>query len=277
VIAMTVRIGYLKLGNLGISCIIDLLLDERADRDIFVRTVGTGAKMGETEAGEAGKLLEFKPQLAVVVSPNAATAGPARARETLAEVPTIVVSDGPSAKIKDELAEKGFGYIILPTDPMIGARREFLDPTEMTLFNAEVVKVLSVCGVVRLVQQELDRVINEIDAGKKPELPQLVVTPAKAARAAGFSNPYATAKARAALAMAEKVAELDVKGCFAQKKPEFYVPTVASAHELMRQAGRLADEARELEKAQDTLLRTPHAADGTVMKKTKLAEKPNRD
>jgi methylenetetrahydromethanopterin dehydrogenase len=74
--------------------------------------------------------------------------------------------------------------------------------------------------------------------------------------------------------MTEKVAELDVKGCFMQKKPEFYVPTVTAAHELVRQAARLADEARELEKAGDSLLRTPHAKDGAVLEKRSLVDKP---
>ena len=144
----------------------------------------------------------------------------------------------------------------------------------MALFNADVLKVLSACGVVRLVQRELDRVITELAAGKAPVLPQLVATSAKAVAAAGFSNPYAAAKARAALAMAEKVAELDVQGCFVQKEPEKYIGTVAAAHELLRQAARLADEARELEKPGDTVLRTPHAKDGAVLEKRRLADKP---
>ena len=68
---MTVRVGIVKLGNLGTSRYIDLILDERADRDIYVRSVGTGAKLGEAEADEAVKeILTFKPQVCIVISPN---------------------------------------------------------------------------------------------------------------------------------------------------------------------------------------------------------------
>jgi methylenetetrahydromethanopterin dehydrogenase len=74
--------------------------------------------------------------------------------------------------------------------------------------------------------------------------------------------------------MAEKVADVDLKGCFMQKEMEQYIPTVATAHELLRHAAKLAEEARELEKATDTVLRTPHAADGKILSKTVLLAKP---
>jgi len=45
---------------------------------------------------------------------------------------------------------------------------------------------------------------------------------------------------------------------------------------MMRQAARLADEARELEKAGDVVLRTPHDSEGGVLEKRKLLEKPSR-
>ncbi|HEY3273915.1 MAG TPA: F420-dependent methylenetetrahydromethanopterin dehydrogenase, partial [Methanocella sp.] len=155
---MTVRVGIVKLGNLGTSRYIDLILDERADRDVFVRTIGTGAKLGEPEAEEAVKeILNFKPQFVVVISPNATIPGPTKARDALKEagIPTIVISDVPVMKIKDDLKAKGFGYFIVKADSMIGARRQFLDPTEMVLFNAEMTKVLTETGVVRLIQKEL--------------------------------------------------------------------------------------------------------------------------
>ena len=62
-----------------------------------------------------------------------------------AGIPTIVISDSPVLKIKDDLKAKGFGYFVVKCDPMIGARRQFLDPTEMVLFNADVTKVLAAC------------------------------------------------------------------------------------------------------------------------------------
>ncbi|HIE31547.1 MAG TPA: methylenetetrahydromethanopterin dehydrogenase, partial [Methanosarcinales archaeon] len=45
-----VKIGFVKLGNLGMSQVIDLVLDEIAARQgIMVRTLGTGAKMSPDE------------------------------------------------------------------------------------------------------------------------------------------------------------------------------------------------------------------------------------
>jgi methylenetetrahydromethanopterin dehydrogenase len=274
---MTVRVGIVKLGNLGTSRYIDLILDERADRDVYVRAVGTGAKLGEPEADEAVKeILTFKPQVVVVISPNATIPGPTKAREALkaAGIPTIVISDVPVMKIKDDLKTKGFGFFIVKADSMIGARRQFLDPTEMVLFNANMTKVLAETGVVRLIQKEMDRVIAEIAAGQAPVLPQIVVGADKAVPEMGFKNPYAKAKAFAAYAMAEKVGDLDLLGCFMQKEMDQYIITVASAHELLNAAARLCDEARDLEKGMDSVLRTPHAADGKILMKTTLVSKP---
>jgi methylenetetrahydromethanopterin dehydrogenase len=55
---------------------------------------------------------------------------------------------------------------------------------------------------------------------------------------------------------------------------ERYIPIVASAHEMMAAAARLAEEARELEKPTDAVLRRPHADDGKILSKRKLMEKP---
>lgn len=274
---MTVRVGIVKLGNLGTSRYIDLILDERADRDVFVRSVGTGAKLGEPEADEAvAKIMEFKPQVCIVISPNATIPGPTKARDALkaAGIPTIVISDVPVMKIKDDLKAKGFGYFIVKADSMIGARRQFLDPTEMVLFNAEMTKVLTETGAVRLIQKELDTLIAAIAAGQTPALPQVVVSAEKAVAEAGYKNPYAKAKAIAAYTMAEKVGDLDLQGCFMQKEMDQYIITVCAAHELLRQAAKLCDEAREMDKAMDAVLRTPHAADGKILSKTALMVKP---
>ncbi|HUL62262.1 MAG TPA: F420-dependent methylenetetrahydromethanopterin dehydrogenase, partial [Methanocella sp.] len=168
---MTVRVGIVKLGNLGTSRYIDLILDERADRDVYVRTVGTGAKLGEPEADEAAKEIQtFKPQVCIVISPNGALPGPTKCRETIkaAGIPTIVISDVPLMKVKDDLKAKGFGFFIVKADSMIGARRQFLDPTEMVLFNADMTKVLDGTGVVRLIQKEMDKVIAALAAGQAP-------------------------------------------------------------------------------------------------------------
>ncbi|HJH26533.1 MAG TPA: F420-dependent methylenetetrahydromethanopterin dehydrogenase, partial [Methanophagales archaeon] len=209
--------------------------------------------------------------------PNAALPGPKSAREMVKEKgkPCIVISDAPAKKAVDKLKEGGFGYIIIPGDPMIGARREFLDPVEMSLFNADVLSVLSITGVVKLVQEEIDAVIEAIKKGEEVKVPQIIATAERAVERAKFSNPYAKAKAIAAYSMAEKVAELDVKGCFMMKNSEEYVPVVAAAHELLRAAAKLAFEAREVEKQTDSLVREPHSRTGEIMKKEKLMEKPS--
>ncbi|MCS7129876.1 MAG: F420-dependent methylenetetrahydromethanopterin dehydrogenase [Archaeoglobaceae archaeon] len=270
-----VKVGVLKMGAIGTAVILEYLLDERADReDIDVRVVTSGAKMQPEEAVVAEKLKEFNPDLIIVASPNAALPGPKVAREAFAGKPVIVISDAPAKKAKDELKEKGFGYIFINADSMIGARREFLDPTEMTLFNADVLKVLSATGALRVVQEAIDKVIEDIKAGKKPELPQIIVTAEKAVEAGKFSNPYAKAKAMAAYFIAEKVADINVRGCFVEKDYNVYVPLVASAHEMMRIAAILADEAREIEKYGDKLFRNPHSREGKILCKTELISKP---
>ncbi len=166
------------------------------------------------------------------------------------------------------------GFMIFPADSMIGARREFLDPTEMSLFNADVIRVLAATGVLRLVQHQLDRVIGEIRAGREVQYPTLTVTPDQAISAGDFGNPYAAAKAYAALSIAEGVSAVTADGCFKEQDPARYVRMVAAGHEMMRSAARLADEAREIEKSADTLVRTPHAVHGAILRKTSLYAKP---
>lgn len=273
-----VKIGFVKLGNIGASRIVDLLLDERADReDIDARVLGTGAKMTPEHAADTSRLLDWDPDLVVITSPNAALPGPKRAREMVKAKgkPCIVVSDAPAKKAVNDLKENGYGYIIIPGDPMIGARREFLDPVEMSLFNADVLSVLTITGVVKLMQEELDAVIAAIRKGGDVKLPQLIATAETSVERAQFSNPYAKAKAIAAYSMVEKVAELDVKGCFMMKDPKEYVPIVAAAHELLREAAKLAYEARDMEKQTDSLVRMPHARTGEILKKVKLQDKPS--
>ena len=74
-----IKIGVFKCGNVGTAPIFELLLDELAQRnDIIVRTVTTGAKMSLEEVKDAfPKILEFAPDLLVIISPNPAVPGPA--------------------------------------------------------------------------------------------------------------------------------------------------------------------------------------------------------
>ncbi|MEM4728026.1 MAG: F420-dependent methylenetetrahydromethanopterin dehydrogenase, partial [Candidatus Bathyarchaeia archaeon] len=189
--------------------------------------------------------------------------------------PVVVVTDGPR-KLLEELKERGMGGIILEADSMIGARREFLDPIEMALFNADAIRVLSVTGVFSVLVGVIDKLVEQLKKGVKPELPLLEVTRSVALQASGLSNPYALAKAGAAYEMAKRVAALTTEACFREKDWVTYTSLCATAHELMRVAGILADEAREIEKYGDSLLRRPHHRDGSVLEKRKLLEKPVR-
>lgn len=275
-----VKVGVLKYGCVGTAPLLEYLLDERADReDITVRVVSSGAKLTPEEVEEAAvKIVEFNPDFVLTVSPNAALPGPKRVREILAEkgLPLIVISDAPAKKIAKELDEKGFGYIIVDADPMIGARREFLDPVEMALFNADIIRVLAITGVYRLIVEAVDNVIEAFKRGEKPNLPRIIVTRELAMEKAGFQNPYAKAKAMAAYEIAKKVADLSIEGCFKIQERSLYIPIVAAAHEMLAEAAKLAMEAREIEKYGDYLLRIPHAKDGSLLLKLKLAEKPER-
>ena len=281
------KLAVAKFGCIGAAPLLDTIMDERASRkDLEVRAFTSGAKLDPDSCNTiVQQTINYLPDLILIVSPNAALPGPTAARKSLSEanIPTISICDGASKKAfigKDAEGKKittvatGQGFIILPADSMIGARLEFLDPTEMTLFNADVIKVLSVTGVIRCLQIELDRVIAELKDGKTPEMPKLVTEAERVVECAGFSNPYAVAKAIAALTMSESVAKITTKACFKEKDPQAYIPLVAAGHELMRAAARLADEAREIEKYSDSVQRTPHVTSGETKYKTKLAEKP---
>jgi methylenetetrahydromethanopterin dehydrogenase len=270
-------VGIVKIGNLGITSMLDPMLDERAERqDLDIRVTSSGPKLTEECSKEvAEKILEFNPDLVVIVGPNPTLPGPTEARKIIAESgkPCVIIGDAPGAKLADKLEKEGMGYIFIEADSMIGARREFLDPTEMSLFNADLIKVLSVTGAFRLVQEEIDKVIEGVKTGS-PYLPKVIVDRDKAMDAAGFSNPYARAKAMAAFEISKRVAAVSTQGCFKVHEMEKYIPIVTQAHEMMRVAAKLADEARELEKSEDMVLRKPHADDGKLLTKRKLMEKP---
>ncbi|MFQ6065055.1 MAG: F420-dependent methylenetetrahydromethanopterin dehydrogenase [Candidatus Bathyarchaeia archaeon] len=275
------KVGVFKCGNIGAAPIFELLLDELAERgDVKVRTVTTGSKMDIEDIEESlPKLFEFDPDLVIFISPNPAIPGPAKVREILAErrVPSVVISDGVAKRIRNELEEQGLGYIILMGDPLIGARREFLDPIEMAVFNSNVIKVLAITGVLRILQQETDRLIAILKEGLPPALPRLLVDTETIRDHSDFQNPYAKAKAMAAYELTKKVAEIDTRACFVEKEREKYIPLVACAHEIAQIAAKLAEEAREIEKHSDTLVRKPHSKKGEPMTKTKLTLPPTLD
>jgi len=277
---MVVKVGFVKIGNIGCAPIIELLLDERAEReDIDVRVITTGAKMNVEQALEITKnIVDYKPDFVITTSPNATLKGPSKIREVLKEagIPTITISDSPAKKATKEIEDLGQGYIIVAADSMIGARREFLDPIEMALFNADLIKVLSITGAFNILTSETDKVIDAFKKCETLNLPRIFIDKELAVGASGIQNPYARVKAIAAYEIARRVADMSVEGCFMVKEWERYTSLVAAAHEMMRTAAILADEAREIEKNNDSILRMPHYDDGTIMQKRKLIEKPKK-
>lgn len=273
-----VKIVVFKCGNIATSPLFELLLDELADRqDIKIRTVTTGSKMSVEDVEEAlPKIFEFNPNLLISISPNPSISGPAKVREKLSSsgVPSVVVSDAPGKRIKAKLEEQGLGYIIITGDPLIGARREFLDPIEMAIFNSNIMKVLAITGVYRIVHQEIDKLIHAIKKGVSLVLPRRVIDANAIRDCSDFENPYAKAKALAAYELTEKIAEINFQACFVEKESEKYIPLVVSAHEIAQTAAKLAEEAREIEKYNDTLVRKPHSKKGDLKIKTKLMLPP---
>lgn len=275
---MKIGIGIVKFGCLGVIPILEYLLDERAERnDITVRVYSTASKLTEEDVTDIAKLaLNRNHDMYIIASPNITLPGPRRGVEILrkSEKPLIIISDTPSVKVVKELDELGVGYIITLADPMIGARREFLDPTEMAIFNSDIIKVLAVSGVYRIIYREIDRVIESLKRNEKPELPKLIIDKNIILQETLLVNPYAKAKIIAAFEIARHVAEITYEACFKVKEWERYTQLVASAHEMLRIASKLADEAREIDKYLDQVLRQPHNREGKILTKYKLVEKP---
>ncbi len=275
------KIGIFKCGNIGTAPLLELLFDELADReDISVRTVTTGAKMLAEEVEEAlPKIFDFNPDFIIFISPNPAVQGPKRAREILLEkkIPSMFISDAPGKRLKEEFETQGFGYIIVMGDPLIGARKEFLDPTEMAVFNSNIIKVLAITGVYRMIYQEIDKIIHCFKENLTFELPRLIIDTDSIRDGSDFRNPYALAKAMAAYELTKKIAEINTRACFMEKDKEKYIPLVACAHEIAQVAANLAEEAREIEKYADTLVRRPHSKEGKLKFKEKLMLPPTFD
>jgi methylenetetrahydromethanopterin dehydrogenase len=270
------NIGVLKNGTIGSSVLLSFLIDERAEGErVIFREVTSGPKMHPPEecVETMKKLLEFQPDLILMSSPNAALKGPKAARELVGDIPSIVISDAPAKKAIEEFKEKGLGYIIVECDSMIGARRPFLDPIEMSVFNSNLLKVLAVTGVFNIIVDELNAVIMDMLEGKTPTLPQIEVDAATAVKAARFANPYAEAKAIAAFEIASKVSKITGKACFVLKEREDYMPLLAAAHEMMKTAADMCQVAREIEKSNDTVIRRPHRSSQELLEKRALHEK----
>ena len=167
-----------------------------------------------------------------------------------------------------------FGLYNYHGDPLIGARREFLDPVEMAIFNSNIIKILAITGVYRIIYREIDRLLHAIKSEQGLVLPKLIIDVGSIRDNSDFINPYAKAKAMAAYELTDKIAEINFQACFVEKESNRYIPLVVSAHEIAQAAAKLAEEAREIEKYNDTLVRKPHAKNGKLKIKTKLMLPP---
>ncbi|MHA1410108.1 MAG: F420-dependent methylenetetrahydromethanopterin dehydrogenase [Candidatus Odinarchaeia archaeon] len=272
-----VNIAVLKIGNIGVAPLFEFLFDERAEREnITFRVFGSGSKMIYDNAKENIEVITtWKPDLIVFITPNAGLKVPKQIIEELRNVaPLILVSDSPALKSVDWFESKGnVGYILITGDPMIGARREFLDPTEVALFNADVIKVLSNTEVFKFVYKIVDNTIATIEK-QSLVLPKVIINSDYLMANLSLNNPYAKAKAIAAYKMAELVGKINIEACFKVQEWKKYTLLTAIAHEVMLTAAKLSEEAREIEKSNDTVVREPHDTDGSILKKIKLLDKP---
>ena len=72
-----VNIGIIKMGNLGMSQVINLIQNEMAALEgVPVRAFGTGAKMGLAEALDTESFKQWNVDVMVIISPNATAPGP---------------------------------------------------------------------------------------------------------------------------------------------------------------------------------------------------------
>ena len=271
---MVVNITVVKTGFIGVTTLIEALLDERAARkDISIRSISSGSKMTAKDTLEIGNIARsITTDLYIVVSPNASLDAPKNLALSLGESkPTILISDSPASKIKDELVEK-IGYIFVQGDPLIGIRQEFLDPIEMSNFNSDVLKVLSITGAFRALLHEIDLVISALNNSQPTVLPHIIIDKHKALSHSGLSNPYAKSKALASYEMAKLVGRLSGEGGYKEKDRDKYLLVVSASHELIRQAAILADEAREIEKTHDNVFRQIHDSEGNYATKNKLLD-----
>lgn len=278
--APVIRFGIIKAGCTGSLPLLEFLIDERADReDVDVIVCGSGAKLGLKQCETVTTMMIAQnPQFVILIGPAQQAPGPKRARKLLVEagLPTLVISDGPARTLIKDFEAAGVGYLIIDADAMIGARREFLDPMEMILFNSDILKVLAVTGVLQLITNEVDQLIQAVKENVTLKLPQILVTKEQAIEVSSLSNPYAKAKAMAAYEIAKRAATINSQGCFRVTEWQHYVALVASGHELVRYAASMADEAREIDKAGDQVKRSPHYPNGVVGSKARLIEKPSK-
>ena len=215
-----VKITFVKIGNITLTTLVDIMLDERASRtDIDATVISSSTKMKPEAAERLFPLIDqVETDLIVMISPNANDKGPQSVIEKYKEkYPVIVVSDAADKEMRTKWKEEGVGYIIAPFDPMIGAKLNFLDPTEMCLFNGYIITTFSATGVFAYITKLFDDVIDQLKAGTKPELPTNYLSSIGVVTSYPFTNEYSRPKAMAALNILNEAGKLNVNGCFVEK------------------------------------------------------------
>lgn len=270
---MVVKIAIIKIGFIGLTTLIEAILDERAARkDIEIRSISSGSKLDLESANSLSDIYDSYPaDFYILITPNATLPGPkSLALDLSKRKPTMLISDSPGKKLIDELNDN-IGCIIVESDPLIAVRKDFLDPVEMTNFNSDVLKVLAITGTIRGVNKILDDVINQISKEvQNIKLPKIVLDRFESIKNSGLTNPYAKSKALASFELAKRAAQISSQANYKEQDREKYLLLCGTSHELMRTAAHLADEAREIEKTNDTVYRSTHLADGSTVNKTKL-------
>ncbi|MHA1686136.1 MAG: F420-dependent methylenetetrahydromethanopterin dehydrogenase [Candidatus Heimdallarchaeaceae archaeon] len=276
---MVVRIVFVKIGNITLTTLLDIMLDERASRtDIEVTVFSSSTKLKEQDAERLLSLInKVEKDLIVVISPNANLPGPQKLVSELQDaVPLIIISDAAKKELRESWKEKGIGYIIAPFDPMIGAKRDFLDPAEMGIFNGQIITIFSVTGVFTFITKELDKVISELKAGNMPKLPSFYLSSTTIIRNYPFANEYSRPKAIACLEMLKQVGKINTTALYSEKDRDKAILLVAAAHEMVDQAASLAKEIRELEKSSNHLVKQPHSKDGALLHKVHFFEEAHK-
>ncbi len=265
-----VKITFVKIGNITLTTLVDIMIDERGSReDIEATVISSSTKLQPSDVERLFPLIDqVKTDLMIMISPNANLKGPQKLIDNYQDkYPLLVISDAADKDLRAQWRDKGIGYLIAPFDPMIGAKKDFLDPSEMCLFNGHIISCFSATGVFSYFTNQIDEIINMIKNGEELSLPTKYLSSKEIVTNTTFSNDFSKPKAYACLEMLAQVGKLNVSGLYVEKDEKVALLKVGAAHEMVRQANLLSDEIREMEKAGNHLAKYPHAKDGSTLHK----------
>ena len=87
--------------------------------------------MGAEDVEEAlPKFFEFNPDVVIIISPNTALPGPAKAREATSnrKLPGIVITDSPGKKVKADVEKQGLRLYHYHRRPVNWRKKRILRP-----------------------------------------------------------------------------------------------------------------------------------------------------